>query len=127
MSEQHGTVVWTELMTRDVEKAKGYYTEICGMDFSTMEMAEGNYHIGSRGEQMVVGIMDMADLPGMDGTPAHWLSYFGVDDVDKAVAQTKALGGQVFRDPWDVEGVGRIAIIADPTGAALGLMTPSDG
>jgi predicted enzyme related to lactoylglutathione lyase len=125
MSDTHGTVVWTELMTRDVEKAKAYYTEVCGMEFSTMPMEEGDYHLGSRGEQMVVGMMDMAQMPGMENIPAHWMTYLGVDDVDKAVAQTKAQGGTVFREPWDIEGVGRIAMIADPTGAALGLMTPS--
>ena len=32
--------------------------------------------------------------------------------------------GPIFREPWDMEGVGRIAIVSDPTGAAVGIMTP---
>ncbi|MGI9384778.1 MAG: hypothetical protein ACR2PO_16625 [Methyloligellaceae bacterium] len=34
------------------------------------------------------------------------------------------LGGEVLRQPFDVPGVGHIAIIKDPQGAALGIGTP---
>ena len=125
MSEQHGTVCWSELMTHDVTKAKAYYTAICGWEFDTMNMGEGDYHIGRIGETMVAGVMDMADMPGMADMPAYWMTYLAVDDVDAAVKETKAQGGTIHRAPWDVPGVGRIAILADPGGAALGLMTPS--
>ena len=37
----------------------------------------------------------------------------------------KAAGGEIRRPPFDIPGIGRIAMIADPTGAALGLMTPA--
>jgi predicted enzyme related to lactoylglutathione lyase len=56
--------------------------------------------------------------------PPHWMTYVAVDDVDGAVRTTREAGGTVHREPFDVEGVGRIAIIADPTGAVLGIMTP---
>jgi glucose-6-phosphate isomerase len=36
-----------------------------------------------------------------------------------------ALGPQVMKDVFEVPDTGRIAIIADPTGAALGIMTPA--
>ncbi|MEP5757726.1 MAG: VOC family protein [Litoreibacter sp.] len=125
MSEHHGKVFWSELMTRDVDKAKAYYADICGYTFETVDMGEGDYHLGKLGETMTIGIMDMTGLPGMDEVPAHWLTYFAVSDVDATVAATKAAGGQIFREPFDVEGVGRIAIGADPSGAAIGLMAPS--
>ncbi|MCY4180590.1 MAG: VOC family protein [Litoreibacter sp.] len=126
MSEMHGTVHWTELNTHDVEKAKAYYETVCGWSFDSMPMPEGMYHVGKIGDQMVAGIFDISSMPEMAELPSHWLTYLAVDDVDAAVAQTKAAGGQVYREPWEVEGVGRIAIVADPTGAGFGLMTPSD-
>ena len=72
------------------------------------------------------GIMGMA--PGLPpGVPPHWTSYLAVDDVDAGVASLRKLGGHVIREPWDVPGVGRIAIVTDPQGAVLGLITPSQG
>lgn len=126
MSELHGTVHWTELMTRDLDAAKAYYEKICGWRIDGMPMGEFTYWVAFKGEDMVAGMMDMTGMPGMDEMPPHWLSYLAVDDVDAAVADTRAAGGQVARDPYDVEGVGRIAIVQDPGGAAIGIMTPSN-
>ena len=72
----------------------------------------------------------MAVIMGMgavtEGRACHWWTYWAVDDMDKAGAQTRAAGGQIYRDCFDVQGVGWFAIVADPTGAAVGLITPSD-
>ncbi|MXU64457.1 VOC family protein [Oceanomicrobium pacificus] len=126
MSDLHGRIHWTELMTRDVQGAIDYYTKVCGWSVDGMEMPEGMYYVAKKGDDMVAGMMNMAEMPGMEDVPPHWFSYIAVDDVDKAVDQTRSGGGTVMREPWDVGGVGRIAIIKDPTGAAIGLMTPSD-
>jgi predicted enzyme related to lactoylglutathione lyase len=61
----------------------------------------------------------------MENVPPHWFTYIAVDDVDAAVAATRAAGGKVMKDVFEVPDTGRIAIIADPTGAALGIMTPA--
>lgn len=127
MSDIHGEIHWTELMTRDLDAAKAYYTETCGWSWQVMPMAGGGeYHIAMRGEQMVAGAMDLAHMPGMEQVPPHWFTYLAVDDVDAAAAKTPEMGGQVMRDPFDVPEVGRIAIVSDPSGAAIGLMTPSN-
>ena len=57
------------------------------------------------------------------GAPPHWFDYIEVDDVDHRVALVPENGGNVLRPPFDIPNVGRIAIIADATGAAVGLMT----
>ncbi|MEM7471613.1 MAG: VOC family protein [Pseudomonadota bacterium] len=127
MSEMHGTVHWTELNTHNIKAAKAYYADVCGWSFDTMPMeGEGEYTVGRLGEQMVAGLFDISAIPEMKDIPSHWLTYLAVDDVDAAVSATKAMGGQVYREPWDISGVGRIAIVADPSGASFGLMTPSD-
>ena len=125
MGDTHGAVFWTELMTRDCAAAMAYYGQVCGWEFTTMPDPEGNdYHIGMRGGQPVVGIMDMAQIPGLESAPPYWFSYFAVDDLEAAVAQTQAAGGKVLRPIFPVPGTGHIAIVEDPTGAALGLMKP---
>lgn len=125
MSERHGTVWWSELMTRDVAAARDYYAQVCGWEWATMPMSDGDYHVASRNGRMVAGMMDIAAMAGMEGAPPHWFTYLAVDDVDAAVAATRAAGGTIHREPWEVPGVGRIAIVADPSGAAVGLMTPA--
>lgn len=126
MSDAHGTICWSELMTRDVSAARAYYEKICGWQFSTMPNVDGgDYHLASIGERPVAGLMDLATLPHLKDAPAHWFTYIAVDDVDAAAEQTRTLGGTVERGPFDISGVGRIAIISDPTGAVVGIMTPA--
>lgn len=125
MAHIHGEVHWNELGTRDVEAAKKFYSETCGWTWADMDMPDGTYHVASIGETMVAGMWDIGGMPGMEEMPAHWVMYLAVDDADKAAAQTTALGGTVLRPAFDVPGVGRIVMALDPTGAMLGLMTPS--
>ena len=126
MSGNHGRIWWSELMTRDVEAAKAYYAATCGWSFEDMPMEGGeDYHCAMLAGQPTAGIMDLSDMPGTDDLPPHWFTYIAVDDVDAAATATEAAGGTIIRAPFDVAGVGRIAILTDPTGAALGLMTPA--
>ncbi len=124
MSGNHGRVWWSELWTRDPGTARDYYGQLTGWTFAEMPTGDGPYVVASRNGEMTAGIMDVTGMPGMDDTPPHWFTYLAVDDVDAAVAQTRAAGGQILRAPWDVPGVGRIAIVTDPTGAPVGIMTP---
>ena len=127
MSDTHGKVFWNELNTRDVEAAKSYYAAICGWTFDTMPMEHGGeYTVGKLGDEMIGGIFDMGDMPGMEDVPPHWLTYFAVDDVDAATKATGEVGGTVLREPFDIPNVGRISTVQDASGAVIGLMTPSD-
>ena len=61
---------------------------------------------------------------GEIAAPPHWLPYLASDDADATAAGVDRLGGTVLREPWDVDGVGRPAIVQDPTGAVFGLIKP---
>jgi len=125
MDSTHGRIWWSELMTRDVAAARKYYESLAGWTFSTMPMPDGDYHLANRDGVPIAGIMDMTGVPGMENVPPHWFTYIAVDDVDAAVAATRDAGGQVVKEVFEIPDTGRIAIIADPTGAALGIMTPA--
>jgi predicted enzyme related to lactoylglutathione lyase len=56
--------------------------------------------------------------------PPHWLAYIEVDEIDKRFAAARQAGTQMIREPFDVEGVGRIAILKDGVGALIAWMTP---
>jgi uncharacterized protein len=120
----HGHFVWNELLTDNVEKAKAFYAATIGWTFDPMPMAKGGtYWVAKHDGKPVAGIMDMTcDLP--PGIPPHWFAYLEVDDVDARLPQAVAAGARVQKEPFDIPGVGRIAILADATGAMMGWMTP---
>ncbi|THH37245.1 VOC family protein [Aliishimia ponticola] len=125
MSQLHGTFCWNELNTRDPDGAAHHYASLMGWQIETAPMADGsNYHVAMRGDTPVAGIFDMRPHAFMNGMPDHWFSYIAHDDVDRAVTDFEAAGGAVRRPAFDVPGTGRIAIVVDPIGAVIGLMTP---
>jgi uncharacterized protein len=121
----HGNFHWNELMTRDVEKAKSFYTKTIGWKFEGMPMPSGNYWIAMVDGKPAGGMFPM-NGPEFKGVPEHWMSYLAVDDVDARVKKAVAAGAKVMREPFDVPQVGRIAILQEPGGAMIGWMTPAN-
>jgi predicted enzyme related to lactoylglutathione lyase len=119
----HGHFYWNELMTHDVEKAKAFYRDAIGWSFDSMPAPDGTYWIAMVGDKPVGGIFPL-NKPEFAGMPDAWMSYLAVDDVDARVKKAVAAGGAVMREPFDVPGVGRIAILREPGGAGVGWMTP---
>ncbi|MGK9164709.1 VOC family protein [Inquilinus limosus] len=121
---EHGTFCWNELNTRDPEAACDFYAKTLGWRFETMPMATGgNYIIAKIGDRMVGGVLDIRGHAGMEEVPPNWFAYIEVDDIDARVEAARQAGATVLRDIFEVPGVGRIAIIQDPTGAVAGWMT----
>ena len=126
MTETHGTVWWSELMTRDIPGALDYYQTICGWKIEPMQAPEGAYYLCSKEGRPMAGIMDMSGMGHLDGVPPHWFTYLAVADITVAIEQTRTHGGVVQREPWEVPGIGHIAIVTDTTGAAVGLIQPAE-
>ena len=124
---QNGSFYWNELMTRDAEGAKRFYGATLGWTFEPMAAEGGGpatYWVAKVGEESVAGIY----LLGSDDqdTAEGWFAYVAVQDLSGALARAAMEGGEVVREPWDVPGVGRIAIVNDSAGNTLGWMTPSE-
>lgn len=121
--QAEGTFLWDEFMTDDVEGARRFYTEVFGWTTKDMDMGEnGIYTIFQRGgEAQTAGLM--AKPPGVEAPP-HWVTYLATDDVDATVEKATKLGGMTYASPFDVPTIGRIAVLADPTGAVFGLFKP---
>jgi uncharacterized protein len=125
LMSDHGTFYWNELNTRDPGRAREFYGSTLGWTFEKMPMPGGGaYHIAKQDGKPVAGIFDTSS-PDFTDIPPHWLAYIAVDNIDERVAAAKKAGAQVTREPFDVEGVGRIAILMDAVGAAIGWMTPA--
>jgi len=120
----NGSFYWNELMTKDAEGAKKFYGATLGWTFESMDQGEGaTYWIAKVGDESVAGIytIDANDQETGEG----WFAYVAVNDLATALARATSEGGAVVREPWDVPGVGRIAIVNDNAGNTMGWMTPS--
>ncbi len=124
MRGSHGTFYWNELMTRDVEQAKKFYADTIGWSFDGMPMPGGTYWLAKVGDEPVAGIFDISGSE-FQAVPESWMSYLAVDDVDARVKKALAAGAKLMKPAFDVPGVGRIAILMEPGGAAIGWMTPA--
>jgi predicted enzyme related to lactoylglutathione lyase len=109
---------WCELHTTEPEKAVSFYEKVVGFTHKTMDMGPaGAYHILERG-----GVGRGGVSGHLKGAAPHWLPYVSVDDPDATIARAKKLGAKIHVEPHDIPGVGRFAVLEDPTGAVLAIM-----
>lgn len=118
--------IWYELMTTDVEAAGKFYGDVVGWRVSRYPGSESapQYWVGHVGERGVAGMMSMP--PGVPaGMKPNWGGYIRASDVDGTAKAITEAGGSVLREPWDIAGVGRIAVVADPQHGVFQIMQPA--
>jgi uncharacterized protein len=114
--------VHVELRTGDPAKAKAFYGKLFDWKLEDVPMGPDTYTMVGVGEDGTGGgIMRNPD----PGAPPVWLAYAAVDNVVDATKKAKSLGGTIKIDVTDIPGMGSFSVIADPTGALLGLWTPA--
>lgn len=118
----HGLPCWFELSVPDPDAAEVFYDAALGWAWSRVDMGAFDYHLAQMGEVLVAGGFPLAACP--PGTPPNWMIYIAVDDCDASAAQAVALGGKIWKDPDDIPGTGRFAILGDPQGAVFGILQP---
>ncbi|MEA3188046.1 MAG: uncharacterized protein QOD99_1876 [Chthoniobacter sp.] len=117
---QPGKVGWNELVTSDPAAAIQFYTTLFGWETEKFPNPENDYTMFKHGGQAFGGVMKSPK----EGVPTMWTNYVMVEDVDATVAKSTSLGGKTCMPPMDIPMVGRIAVITDPQGAAIGLHQP---
>jgi predicted enzyme related to lactoylglutathione lyase len=125
MSEQDryiaGVPCWVDTTQPDAQSAAAFYGDLFGWDFAdaTPPGSPGTYSIARlRGEDVAA----VGSAPPEGGPPtAAWNTYVWVQDADETVAKVRDAGGTVVREPVDIGGAGRMAIFADPAGAAFSI------
>ena len=126
MPEPTGGFIWYELLTPDPAEAKRFYDAVVGWSIAEQPVAPGLEYrmIGRSDGGNAGGVMTLAEEMQEKGARPVWLGYLHVADVDRAVEAMKADGATVTMPPWDQPGVGRLAMVADPSGASVYLMDP---
>ena len=117
---ENGEFCWNELMTSDASQAKEFYGKLFDWTSEEIPMKNLTYTIFKKGEK---GIGGMLQIPTQEQgkIPPHWLSYILVANLDEMIHKAETLGAQVKVGATLVDGMGRFAILVDPTGAAIAL------
>ncbi|MCB0997532.1 MAG: VOC family protein [Acidimicrobiales bacterium] len=126
-SYAHGTPNWVDLSTSDVAGAKSFYAAVLGWTLDDRPTDVGvPYTMAIRDGHPIAGMMPMPPDMEANGVPPMWTTYVAVDDIDATTAAAQAAGGQVVMPTMDVMTEGRMALVADPTGAVIGLWQAGD-
>jgi uncharacterized protein len=120
--QQPGAFSWCELMTTDTSGAKEFYSQLFGWEMTDRPISGMIYTVLKAGEAEVGGLMAMPpDMP--PAIPPSWGVYVTVKDVDASAKLAEDLGGTVKYPPTDIPDVGRFALIQDPQGAILSIIS----
>ena len=125
MANNHGDFIWYELMTSDAAGARDFYAAVIGWDIETNSDAPKDYRMISASDGPVAGLLPLTADMLAGGAHPCWMGYITVSDVDACAAAIKDAGGSIHMEPWDIEGVGRAAFVADPQGVMFYIMKPT--
>jgi uncharacterized protein len=120
--QQAGAFSWCELMTTDVQGAKSFYSQLFSWDMKDGPVQGVDYTVISAGGHEIGGLMACPEHGGQT-MPPSWGTYVTVADVDATVQTAEALGGKRLVGPQDIPEVGRFALIKDPQGAVLSVIS----
>jgi hypothetical protein len=109
---------WVDLWTADVEKAAQFYRSVVG--YETVPIADDGPRSGVR---LVSGGFARGGIMAKRSKEASatWLPYIRVADIKSSIDKTQSAGGKVLLQPVAMN-LATVAIIADPTGAPVGIV-----
>ncbi len=132
-SADNGTVWWSEIVSADPARTRDFYASVAGWTPRTVAAVdttrapapgEAEYTLFMRNGVEVAGASRIEADDAGEVRPG-WITYIQVANVDDAVVEALKKGGRILKAPFDDAATGRLAIVADPDGIPVGLVTPS--
>ncbi|HEY8590807.1 MAG TPA: VOC family protein, partial [Naasia sp.] len=115
-SKPAGSPVWIELLSTDPDSSAPFYEAAIGVEVTEPKKEFGGYRDVLRNGKVVAGL-----IREKEKSRSAWRLWLRSDDVDATLAAVPEHGGEVLEGPDDVEGLGRRAVIRDPSGAETGV------
>lgn len=112
-----GSIHWVELHSKMVDADLAWFDAVFGFTNSTMEMPSGPYHVLEADGEKRGGVTTADDR-------SAFLPWVEVADIDASVAAVRGNAGTVNTDVFE-HPIGRMAVVADPSGAVFGMIQPS--
>ena len=124
MTDSHrGRFVWYELLSTDPKSSIEFYAKVVG--WTTQKFERGDYTMFVSAQGPLGGVTQLPEAALKMGAGTYWQANVEVPNVEEAIQQVKAAGGQLYVAE-DVPTVGRLAVIADPQGAVIAVFTPAN-
>ena len=117
-----GEICWRELATKDLKKAMDFYSQMFGWTLEQTKVTPMDYKEIIMDGVAHGGMMEINESWGENPPPSHWNNYIAVENADETVEKIKANGGSVKVPPFDAPGVGRLAMVSDPSGAPFAII-----
>ncbi|CAM5511386.1 VOC family protein [Leifsonia shinshuensis] len=115
-----GEPCWVDYAATDLPRAQEFYTSLFGWTAETGGGEYGGYVTFRRDGRLVAGLGE-----AMEGSrPNAWLTYLLVEDAEAGERASTAAGAQLLSPTMAVGDQGRLAVVADPGGAVVGLWEP---
>lgn len=128
MPNPHGSFIWYELLSPDVDGSKAFYDSVVGWNVEGKSNFPNGYRmIGRSDGKFAGGMLPLTDEMSGHGAQSGWLGYIGVDDVEATVAATSEDGAHAVMPAFDIPNVGRVALLADPQGVPFYVMRGASG
>jgi len=118
---ESGTLCWADLSTPDPARAQEFYASLFGWKIGPAAPYPPDYLVIRNGDAVIAGIQP-SDYRNPQAPP-HWMPFFLAADVDAVYAKAKELGGAEYLSPMSMGGA-RLAVLADPQGAAFSIIRP---
>jgi predicted enzyme related to lactoylglutathione lyase len=112
----NGVPCWADVSATDVRASGAFYTAVLGWTVPEPDEQWGGYVTAEVDGRAVAGIGPVDE----GGRPA-WTVYLATDDAEGLAARAAEHGGTALTPVIDVGPMGRMAILADPSGASFGL------
>jgi len=108
----------SELWTRDLDAALNFYQVLAGYQVLPVDMGGASkYHLLVKDDEIRAGAVRIL----WDRVKPNWVPYIAVADVASVAEKAERLGGRVLIKPDQEIREGRVAIIADPSGAVFAI------
>lgn len=117
-----GSPCWADIVVADLDAARAFYGPVLGWEFEAGEPDVGGYLVATLEGHRVAGLT----TPAVDDPAARpaWCVYLATSDATASAARAVELGATVLLPPTRILDRGTTVLLADPTGAVVGLWEP---
>jgi predicted enzyme related to lactoylglutathione lyase len=115
-----GEWIWSSLLAQDPDREASFYPTVFRYDLYDLPKEDGASHVILSSDEFARAGVN--PLPTGGHRRPHWLNFVRVVSADAAAAKAVSLGGKVLVQPFEDRHGGKVAVVADPAGAPVGVM-----
>ena len=119
MLPEVGQFIWADLLAKQPKAQIEFYKGIADytIEQNQSSIVDNDFFLRTRN----VPRAGVLEVPATDILP-NWLPYVRVNNIVDSIVKTTQLGGTVILEPSMEIYNGKLAVILDPTGAAIGII-----